>query len=206
MIAIPESVRFYWHDAVNRAALNVLAGSGEVPPELSWSESERFELAYLAARRVRIEYRGLLRALWSASWETAIRTHLPPAKLLTFGGHRDFALEVDPYATVTVEDVWEERAVSGVFTLSDGSRLFTRLALKENETAVELSFYHYDAAGSTAVSDGLDLGPDWTDDGEDRRTTVAGALPIDVSGSSIDPAPMAELSQRAVKALVLVIR
>lgn len=206
MIAIPESVRFYWHDAVNRAALNVLAGGGEVPPELSWSDAERFELAQLAARRVRVEYRSLLRALWSASWEAAMRSHLPAAKLLTFGGHRDFAQEVDTLTTVTVEDVWEEGAVSGVFTLSDRSRLFIRLALTENESAVELSFYLYDAAGGTAVSDGLDLGPTWTDDGEDRRTTVAGALPIDVSGSSIDPAPMAELAQGDAKALALLIR
>lgn len=107
MIAIPESVRFYWHDAVNRAALNVLAGGGEVPPELSWSEAERFELAQLAARRVRVEYRGLLRALWSASWEAAVRSHLPAAKLLTFGGHGEFVRDVDGHDTVSVAGVWE---------------------------------------------------------------------------------------------------
>ena len=206
MIAIPESVRFYWHDAVNRAALNVLAGSGEVPPELSWSEAERFEMAHLAARRVRVDYRGLLRALWSATCEAAVRTHLPAAKLLTFGGHRDFSRDIDGHDTVSVEGVWEKGAVNGVFTLSGRGRLFTRLALKENESSVELGFYHYDAVGSTAVSDGLDLGPNWSDDGEERRITVPGALPVDVSGSSIDPTLMAELAQGAAMALAPLIR
>lgn len=205
MIAIPDSVRFYWHDAVNRAALNVLAGDGEVPLELSWYEAERFELAQLAARRVRVEYRGLLRALWSASWEAAVRAQLPKAKLLSFGGHRGFARDIDLHDTVTVKGVWEKRAVSGVFALSSSSQLFTRLALKENETSVELAFYHWDAVGRTALSDGLDLGLNWTNDGEERRITMAGALQIDFSSASIDPEPLTDLTQEAATALALLI-
>ena len=63
MITIPESVAFYWADPTNRAAVNVLAGSTEVPPDLGWEEVEQFELACLSAQRVRVDLWRLLRSI-----------------------------------------------------------------------------------------------------------------------------------------------
>ena len=53
-------------DSLQQSGINVLSGSDEVPPDLGLAEAERFELASLAARRVRVEHWRLLRALWAA--------------------------------------------------------------------------------------------------------------------------------------------
>ena len=160
MITIPDSVAFYWGDAVNRAAVNVLAGNTGVPGDLTLAEAGRFELADLAARRVRVEYSGMLRALWSATWDGAVRRHLPSARLLTYGGHLAFADEIEGLAQPSVDQCWEDRAASGVFDLAGHGRLFTRLALVENEREVELGFYLIDFDQSCAVTDSLDPTPD----------------------------------------------
>lgn len=122
MIQVPDSVAFYWGDPINRAALNVLSGSSVVPGDLSLAEAERFELASLAARRVRVEHWTMLRALWAATWTEAVRSHLPRAKLLSYGDHRAFASETDPLAEPSVDYAWEQQAASSVYDLGEGRR------------------------------------------------------------------------------------
>lgn len=165
MIQVPVSVAFYWGDAVNRAAINVLAGSTEVPTDLTLAEVERFELASLAARRVRVEYWTMLRALRSATWEVAVRAHFPGAKLLSYGGHRSFVDEVGPVAEPSVDYVWAQLAVCGVFDLPGRGRLFTRVAFVEGERGGELQFYVWDLSQSAEISNNLDLGSDWGQSG-----------------------------------------
>ena len=201
MITIPDSVVFYWGDAVNRAAVNVLAVSTGVPGALTLAEAERFELANLAARRVRVEYWGMLRALWAATWEGAVRRHLPSARLLTYGGHLAFADEIEALAQPSVDQCWSERAASGVFDVAGHGRLFTRLALVENEREAELGFYLIGSDQSCAVTDGLELTPDWTDDGDSRRVTTPGLLPLDRGEGRLDPQPFAALALGAASAL-----
>ena len=201
MIAIPESVAFYWNDPVNRAAVNVLAGGLEVPGDLTLAEAERFERANLAARRVRVEHWVLLRALWSASWERAVQTHFPNARLLTYGEQVGFTTEIEPLADPSVDNAWQHKAVAGVFDLGRHGRLFTRVGLTRGEREAALQVYLIAADRSCAITDDLDLGPDWTDDGDNRRTTTAGLLPIAKGDGRIDPEPFASLSLAAATAL-----
>ncbi len=205
MITIPDSVMFYWGDAVNRAAVNVLAGSAEVPGDLTMPEAARFELAALAARRVRVEYWGMLRALWSASWEQAVRAHFPSGKLLTYGGHRSFTNDIEALADPSVDHAWQQGAVSGVFDLARHGRLFTRVGLVENEREGELQFYLIGPDQNCSVTDDLDLGPDWGDDGYNRRVSIAGLLPMLRNNNQIDPEPIASLALGAAAALTAVL-
>lgn len=200
LILVPASVAFYWSDPVNGAAINVLAGSSEVPGDLSLAEAGRFELASLAARRVRVEYWGMLRALWSATWEPAVRRHLPAARLLAYGGHRSFT-NTDPLADPSVDHAWIERSVAGIFDFGEHGRLFTSVGLVEHEREGELRFYLIDAGESCAITDDLELGPDWGDDGDSRRRTRAGAVPINKGDGRIDPEPFANFAVGAVQAL-----
>ena len=154
MITIPDSVAFYWGDAINRAAINVLGGSGEAPSDLSLPELERFELANLAARRVRVEYWRLLRTLWSASWGEAVRSVLPGARLLGYGEHRAFALHTDPLADPSMDAAWTTHATAGVFDLPGRGLLFTRLAFVEDECEMALQFYLAETQGGFAIGDG----------------------------------------------------
>lgn len=201
MIPIPDSVAFYWGDAVNRAAVNVLAGNTEVPGDLTLAEAGRFELAALAARRVRVEYWGMLRALWSASWDEAVRRHLPSARLLTHGGHLAFSRETEALAHPSVDHGWHERAASGVYDIAGYGRLFTRLALVENEREGELRFYLIDADQSCTITDGMELPHGWSDDGDSRRMTTPGLLPLSRHKGRLDPEPFAALALGAVTAL-----
>ena len=204
MILIPDSVAFYWGDAINRAAINVLGGSGEAPTDLSLQELERFELANLAARRVRVEYWRLLRTLWSASWHEAVRSALPAARPLSYGEHRAFALQTDPLADPSLEAAWTTHATAGVFDLPGQGQLFTRLALVEDEREVMLQFYLAEAHAGFAISDGLDLGPDWGDDGDSRRQTRNGLLPL-VRGEAIDATLLAAKSRDCIQAFILMV-
>lgn len=201
MIPIPDSVAFYWADEINRTALNVLVGAAEVPLDLTLPEAERFELAHLAARRVRVEHWTLLRALWSATWGEAVRLQYPRARLLTYGEHRGLVDQTDHLADPSLDLAWTEGAVCGVFALPEGAYLFTWFRLSEDGRDGDLRFYHWNASGSAAVSTALDLGADWTDDGSERRMTHPGLLLVDRRDDSIDPEPFAELARGAVCAL-----
>lgn len=199
MIAVPESVAFYWGDPVNRAALNVMGGSTEVPGDLSLPEAERFELAHLAARRVRFEYWTLMRRLWAATWGEAVRTHLPAARLLNYGDHRAFmASASEPYADPSVTYAWENAGHCGVFAVPGRGHLFTALWFVEETTEIQAQFYLLDADQSCALSDGLDLGPDWGDDGNSRRETRAGRLPFVRTETGIDSAPATTITGETV--------
>lgn len=205
MISVPESVAFYWGDAVNRAAINVLAGSREVPGDLTLAEAERFELANLAARRVRVEYWTMLRALWSATWGAAVRTHLPRAKLLTYAGHRAFWNDVDPLSDPSVDQTWTKNAACGVFELPGQGRLFTSVFLTAGEAEVELKFYLWDVEESATVSNELEIGAGWGNDGSDRRVTIP-SLTLVKSPQGIDPEPHASVAGDALAALAAALR
>lgn len=189
MIAIPESVAFRWGDPINRAALNVMGGSTEVPSDLSLPEAERFELAGLAARRVRVEHWMLMRALWAATWSEAVRTHLPSARLLSYGDHRAFMTSADEsFADPSVAFSWENDGHCGVFAVPGRGHLFTALWLVEAAAELQAQFYLLDSDQGCHLSDGADLGSDWGDDGASRRETRAGLLPFVRTETGIDPA------------------
>src|SRR5215210_4473718 len=62
----------------------------------------------------------LLRAVWSATWEAAVRAELPSARLLTYGEHADVAGEdLTPSASVA----WSDRTTYGVFALGSQGKL-----------------------------------------------------------------------------------
>lgn len=204
MIAVPESVAFYWGDPVNTAAVNVLAGSVDVPGDLGLAEAERFELAALASRRVRVDFWRLLRQLWSETWGEAVRTAMPTARLLTYGGHQAYT-STDPYADPSADYAWEARRTSGVFRLSPTRLLFTGLALSERDRELGLQFYVGEGAEDWTASDDLDLGSDWTDDGDHRRTTAPGLLLLDHAQAGIDTERLARLASDAAAAMATVI-
>lgn len=81
MIAVAPSILFYWGEPTNRAAVNLLAGKTEVPPDLTLDEVERFETATLAARRIKVDLWRLLRSLWTATWDVSVREAFPTARL-----------------------------------------------------------------------------------------------------------------------------
>lgn len=201
MIAVPESVAYYWRDPVNEAALNVLGDAAEVPGDLSLDEAEQFALAALAARRVRVEFWRLLHGLRTAVWDEAVRAALPGARLLTYGEHQAAATGWEHLADPSVDHAWAERAMSGVYRLRDGSHLFTAVRLSERDRELGLQLFHWGVEGTTAVTDDLDLGATWADDGGGRRTTVAGAFPAPRGSDQIDPDPARALAQAALTAL-----
>ncbi|MBC6718665.1 hypothetical protein H9Q09_21000 [Aurantimonas sp. DM33-3] len=199
MIVIPESVAFYWSEASNRAAVNVLTTDGAVPPDLSLEEVEQFELAVLAARRVRVDFWRLLRQIWTATWNAAVEAELSSARLLNFGGHSDYTHEES--VVPSVDNAWTKRATYGVFDLPSGNQLVTCIQLKERDQELELWFYVVDSDGDTSATDGLDLGADWEDDGEGRRTTRAGALKLIGAGGTVDAEAIVSFSRMAIATL-----
>ena len=200
MITIPESVAYYWRDPINMAAVNVLAVAVEVPGDLALSEAERFELATLAARRVRVEFWRLLRQLWSATWFEAVRAAFPSARLLTYGEHQGFTT-FDPDSDPSVDYAWREQATAGVFDLRNGKRLFTSLVLKNGDCEIGLEFYTIDKDNIVVTSDDLNLGTDWEDDGQQRRVTSPGLLPLMHRDGEVDPEPIAKLASGAIVSL-----
>ena len=206
MITLPESVAFYWREPINMAAINVIAPGMDVPSDLTLEEAERYELASLAARRVRVDFWRLLRTLWSATWGEAVRGGLPAARLLTYGEHRAFADEIEIWANPSIEHAWGRRATCGVYDVRGHGRLFTSLGLTERDREIELKFYLYDADGSCGITDDLDLGPDWSDDGESRRVTSPGLVPITGRDLAINPVQTTALAQAAVASLSTALR
>ena len=87
MIVVPDSVAFDWRDPVNEAAIDVFGAGTDVPADLSLDEAERFELAALAARRVRVEFWRMLRQLRAVVWDDTVRVAFPDARLLGYGEH-----------------------------------------------------------------------------------------------------------------------
>lgn len=201
MIAIPDSVAYYWHDPVNEAALNVLGDAGEVPGDLSLDEAEQFTLAALAARRVRVEFWQLLNGLRGAVWDEAVRTAFPGARLLSYGEHQAVARKIEQLADPSTDHAWAERAVAGVYRLRDGAHLFTGLRLSERDRVLSLELYHWSTEETTALTDELDLGADWSDDGEGRRMTIAGLFPTPRGSEGVDPGPLQTVVQAAVMAV-----
>lgn len=201
MIAVPDSVAYYWRDPVNEAALNVLGDAGEVPGNLTLDEAEQFALAALAARRVRVEFWRLLNGLRKAVWDEAVRAAFPGARLLSYGEHQAITNKVEQFADPSIDHAWAERAMAGVYRLRDGAHLFTGLRLSERDRVLSLELYHWSTDETTALTDELDLGPDWADDGEGRRTTIAGLFATPRGSEGIDPGPSEAIAQAAVTAV-----
>lgn len=206
MIRIPDSVAFYWNDPVNRAALNVLQNLTEVPADLSLVEAERFELAALAGRRVRVDYWLMMREFWTAVWGEPVRAQLPSARLLSYGGHRDFAATAgEVYADPSIAHAWAEAGHCGVFELPGNNHLFTAVWLTEDEREIQLQLYVVDADQSCAISDGLELGADWIEDGESRRETRIGCLPLAKGPTGLDHTAASQCASDAIQILASVL-
>jgi len=205
VITVPESLSFYWSDPANMAAVNVLADVEAVPADLTLHEAERFTLATLAASRVRVEFWRFLRQLWSATWGEAVGTAFPLARLLTYGEHEDFGDE-DDYATPSVDFAWEDRATTGVFDLRGGRSLFTYIGFANGDREIEMKFYVFDPDEGNATSDGLDLGANWTDDGESQRITRPGLVTFASRDHEIDTKRLASLASDAAVALSAAVR
>jgi hypothetical protein len=205
VITIPESLTFYWGDPTNRAAVNLLAGKTEVPLDLSLDEVEHFELASLAAQRVRVDFWRLLRSIWSATWDAPIRAALPSARLLTYGEHRSY-----PYdeANPSVNNTWDTRQLHCIYAISGHGHLGTCVWFpdKRNEREVEIGFYVADANGDCSISNDLEIGPEWTDDGNGWRVTGPRTVQLSENSAEIDPKPLLALSQPAMAALAAALR
>lgn len=199
MIAVPESVAYYWGDPVNEAALNVL-GAADVPGDLSLDEAEQFALAALAARRVRVEFWQMLNRLRAAVWDEAVRGAFPGARLLSYGEHQAAARDWEHLADPSIEHAWVERAVAGVYRLRDGAHLFTGVRLSERDRQLSLSFYHWsgEPEPTTALTDDLDLGADWTDDDNGRRIAIASLFATPRGSKFVDAGPAQAVAQAAV--------
>ena len=197
MIAVPDSVAFYWRDPVSEAALNVLGDAGDVPGDLSIAEAEQFTLAVLAAQRVRVEFWQLLHELRAAVWDQAVQAAFSGARLLSYGEHQAVADEVEPLADPSVDHAWAERAVAGIYQLRDGAHLFTGLRFSERDRVLSLELYHWSVDETTALTDELDLGADWSSDGEERRTTTAGLFATPRGSERIDPGAARAVAQAA---------
>lgn len=200
MIAIPESLAYYWADPINMAAVDVLSKSPVVPADLGLDEAERFELAGLAADRVRVDFSCFVRRLWSATWGTAVREMLPTARLTTYGGHQTF-MAIDPLADPSMGHAWTSRGAPGVFTLPDRKQFFTRLAFLERDREIGLQFYFVNTDETYSTSDKLELGDEWSDDGEHCRITVSGLFCLAHGDRKIDVDPLAAVARRAAMAL-----
>jgi hypothetical protein len=186
VIPIPESVSYYWADPINMAAVDVLSKSVVVPADLGLDEAERFELAGLAADRVRVDFSCFLRRLWSATWGAAVREALPAARLATYGGHQSFTTAIDPLADPSMGQIWASGGIPGIFTLPDRRQLFTRLNLLDRNREIGLQFYLVEIDGSYSTSDSLDLGDVWSDDGDHCRITRPRLLPVESESGQID--------------------
>ena len=202
MISVPDSVAYYWRDPVNEAAINVLGGSSDVPADLSLDEAERFELAALAARRVKVEFWRMLRQLRVAIWDGAVRLSFPDARLLGYGEHQAVANAWEQYADPSSARAWEARATAAVYQLRGGAHLFTRVQLSERDSQLGLQLYHWGVDETTAVTDDLDLGTEWSDDGEGRRTTISRLFTTPRGSEQFDVDPLQVRARAALNALV----
>ena len=198
MISIPESVAFYWADPTNKAAVNVLSNGTDVPPDLTLEEAERFEVASLAAQRIRVDLWRLLRSTWSATWESAARSEFPTARLLTYGEHSNSA--GDDY-TPSVKRAWDDRMRHGIFHLPGLGRLVTFIQLVGNDQSLEVGFGFADQNGTWTVGDVVELGPEWTTDAEGWRVAGSGHIRMAGGDAGIDLTSLATLCRSALAAL-----
>ncbi len=88
-----------------------------------------------------------------------------------------------------------------MFELPGGESLFTYLGFAHGDREIQLKFYVFDLDESNATSDGLDLGPGWTDDGDSQRITQAGVVTFAGGDHQIDPERLATLATTAITAL-----
>lgn len=198
MIAIPESISYYWADPINMAAIEVLSKSSTVPADLTLDEAERFEFAGLAADRVRVEFARFLRQLWAATWGAAVREALPMARLDTYGAHQAF-MSIDPCADPSMWAAWESNSTPGLFALPDGRKLFTQLSLDDKEVEISLQFYVAYADGTYSTNESLGLGPNWEIDEAQRSTTRPELFQFE-RGRQVDEAPIAAVAREAIRA------
>ena len=108
-IPIPSSLAFYWGDHPNRPAVDILCASSlqrAADVDLAIEELETFELARLAALRVRHDLWRFLRDVWRLTWAPAIAAHLPHARPLTVGEHD---LGGHGSCAPTLQRAWDER-------------------------------------------------------------------------------------------------
>jgi len=201
VIAIPESLAFYWADPINMAAVDVLSKSTLVPADLGLDEAERFEIATLAADRVRVDFSRFLRQLWAATWGVAVREFMPTARLLSYGRHQNFTTTIDPLADPSMGYAWESRGTPGVLVLPDQRELFTRIALIERDSEIGLQFYFADADERYSTTDGLELGSDWSDDGDNRRVTRQGLFRLTNRDQEVDAEPILAAARLAATTL-----
>jgi len=204
VIPVPESVSYYWADPINMAAVDVLSKSLVVPADLGLDEAERFELAGLAADRVRVDFSRFLRRLWSATWGVAVQEALPAARLITYGGHQSF-MAIDPLADPSMGHTWTSRGAPGVFMLSDRAQVFTRLAFLERNREVGFQFYFVDVDENYSISDNLELGGEWSDDGAHCRVTKPGLFVLSHRDQEIDIEPLVAVARRAAMSLAAVL-
>lgn len=198
MISVPESLAFYWVDATNRAAVNVPANPTDIPPDLTLDEAERFEVALLAAERVRVDLWRLLGSLWSATWEAAARAEFPAARLLTYGGHSD---PVNGDFTPSVKRAWDEGLRYGVLELPGRGRLVTFIELTKDHQDAVVGFSFVDQKGHWTIGDEVELGPEWANDDNGWRVAGSGHVRVAGGGTEIDPSSLAALCRSALATL-----
>ena len=203
MISIPESVGFYWADPTNKAAVNVLADHlpadrTGIPPDLTLEEAERFEVASLAAQRIRVDLWRLLGSIWSATWATSVLSEFPAARLLTYRGHSEY---LGGNWIPSVKRAWDDGTRYGIFDLPGRGHLVTFVRLTGNDQSLELGFSLADPNEDWSVSDEVDLGTAWTTDDEGWRVAGSGHIRMAGGGVEIDPSSLAALCQSALAAL-----
>lgn len=82
MIQIPESISFYLRDPITMTSVDTLLNRDRKTPKLDFNGTEHFELARLAAERVRFDHWRLARLILDQTWAKAIHQIYPNATIM----------------------------------------------------------------------------------------------------------------------------
>lgn len=74
-IDVPESLRFYFGDKANQAAVDqVLEGPAQ---DFNWKDLDEFYDAWLSAQKVWVDYWRFLGGVWEKVWGEALDQYFP---------------------------------------------------------------------------------------------------------------------------------
>lgn len=96
---------------------------------------------------------------------------------------------------------WDEGTSYGIFDLPGRGKLVTFIRLTGKDQDLEVGFGFDDQGVGWAVSDEVELGPEWTNDDDGWRVAGSGHIRMAGGPPDIDPSSLAALCQSALAAL-----
>lgn len=198
-IQVPASVRDYLHNRVIQSVVNHMLDQpeDELPPELEWHELRDYHNAWLAARKVKVDYSLVLMDVWEAVWLPVLEKYrvseLDAWALATMQGNQE-----EP----SLARCWRDESFYRYYTINPEPgltcHLFPQIYLQA-QGEITLTFAATDQHDQI-LSTSLPLSRGWkiAADEYGNRETQAGICQINQHTDHVDMSPLRRLADEVV--------